>query len=190
MKIRFGFSIAQLYGSIAIVLAFGVGGCTKSSAPAATDANTASPKTTAQVRDNLRAQMEQIPPPAKSRYLAVHSEENWDNPFLIVGPKMWTLRLMMADANPSQVGQGGMLRPSGARRQVLQIRMSDLPNALTALPEDAWPYGRVIGVSEDFSTERPQRPQMRRNVETAIQLLNDLGIVVDEWSGPNGGPLR
>jgi hypothetical protein len=29
---------------------------------------------------------------------------------------------------------------------------------------------------------------MRRNVEAAIQMLNDLGVVVYEWS--NGGVLR
>jgi hypothetical protein len=169
-----------------------ISGCMKAAPPVVNDGPNPrqSAKASALVRDNLRQQMEQIPPPAKSRYLSIHTEDNWENPFLIVGPKMLTLRLMMADANPSQVGQGTMLRPSGARRQVLQIRMSDLPNALTSLPPEAWPYGRVIGVVEDGATERPQRPQMRRNVETVIQLLNDLGIVVDEWSGPNGGALR
>jgi len=32
--------------------------------------------------------------------------------------------------------------------------------------------------------------QVRRNVEATIQILNDLGIVVDEWTGPNGSLLR
>lgn len=178
-------------GCIGSVLAVGAAGCARPASPVAGDVNTSGQRAaSARMRENLRQQMEQIPPPAKSRYLAVRSEDSWDNPFLIVGPGMLTLRLMMADANPSQMGQGGMLRPSGARRQTLQIRISDLPNALTSLPPDEWPYGRVIGVAEDASTGKAQRPQMRRNVETVIQLINDLGIVVDEWSGPNGGALR
>ena len=35
--------------------------------------------------DAARAELEQIPPPAKSRYMAIHTVESWNNPFLIVG---------------------------------------------------------------------------------------------------------
>jgi hypothetical protein len=31
---------------------------------------------------------------------------------------------------------------------------------------------------------------IRRNVEATIQMLNDLGVVVDEWTGSNGALLR
>lgn len=135
----------------------------------------------AQGREHDRQLLEKIPPPTKSQYIDVRTTDNWQNPFLSVGLDSIKMRVIMPDANPSAIGKGGMLRPESARRQDLEIRISDLPAALTALPEKAWPYGRVVAVAEGFTTEKKQRPQIRRNVEATIQILNDLGIVVDEW---------
>jgi hypothetical protein len=74
-----------------------------------------------------------------------------------------------------------MLRPQGARRQEMQLRPADLAQAIIALPPGAWRYGRVIAVAESPLATPKDRPKIRRNVETVIQQLNDLGIVVDEW---------
>jgi hypothetical protein len=131
-------------------------------------------------RDTRRAQLSAIPLPTKSLYVDVHEPSAWNNPFISVGSDMISLRIMMADANTSSIGQGTMLRPVAARRQEVQLRASDLADAVTAIPSSAWPYGRVIAVAE-ASSERKDRPKVRRNVEIAIQQLNDLGIVVDEW---------
>jgi len=79
------------------------------------------------------------------------------------------------------MGEGTMLRPAAARRQELQLRPADLVPALLALPRAAWPYGRVIAIAESPAASRKDRPKVRRNVEAAIQQLNDLGIVVEEW---------
>ena len=87
----------------------------------------------------------------------------------------------MVDANPSQLGQGTLLRPEAARRQELQVRPADLAEALIALPAGAWRYGRVVAIAESPIADRKKRSAVRRNVEFAIQKLNDLGIVVDEW---------
>lgn len=141
-------------------------------------------------RDKERMALDQIPPPSKSLYLAVRSQDAWSNPFVSVDKDMLTLRILMPDANPSPAGQGGLLRPVNARKQTLQIRFTDLPDALTALPPEAWPYGRVVAVAEAPTQNKAVRPEIRRKVETTIQTLNDLGIVVDEWAGPSGGLLR
>jgi hypothetical protein len=140
--------------------------------------------------NSAREQLDEIPPPSKSRYLAIHTTDGWSNPFLIVSKKNVTLRIYYPDpvANGTLSGSAlpnTMLRPSGARKRELVLRLSDLPEALAALPQESWGYGRVIAVEEDPSTMRPDRPPMRRNVEAAIQMLNDLGVVVYEW--PNGG---
>ena len=103
------------------------------------------------------------------------------SPFLSVDADDLTLRVTMADANPSTVGQGSMLRTEAARRQELQLRPNDLTAALIALPQGAWRYGRVIAVAESPLAARKDRPKVRRNVEAIIQRLNDLGIVVEEW---------
>lgn len=132
-------------------------------------------------RDQQRAEIARIPLPTKSLYVDVHEPGAWANPFLSVDADWITLRVTMADANPSPVGEGSMLRPEAARRQEVQVRSSDLAEALIALPAGAWRYGRVVAIAESPLAGRKDRPKVRRNVEAAIQQLNDLGIVVEEW---------
>ncbi|HEX4576614.1 MAG TPA: hypothetical protein VH117_04650 [Edaphobacter sp.] len=129
-----------------------------------------------------RQQMELIPPPSKTRYMAVKSLTLWENPYLTVQGGMVTLHVVQADANTSGLGVGGMLRPIGARRQDLNVRVSDLPAALNAVPQNFWPYGRVVAVEEAHEVPVSARPEVRRNMETVIKTLNDLGVVVYEWS--------
>ena len=114
-------------------------------------------------------------------YVDIHEPSAWANPFLSVGADTITLRITFADAIPSTVGQGTMLRPAAARRQELQLRPADLAKAIIAIPPSAWKYGRVIAVAESPVAAPKDRPKVRRNVEAAIQQLNDLGIVVEEW---------
>jgi hypothetical protein len=132
-------------------------------------------------RDRQRAALAAIPLPTKSMYVDVRDPGAWANPFLSVDTDTLGLRIMLADANPSSLGQGTMLRPDAARRQELQLRPGDLAQALIALPPSAWRYGRVIAVAESPQASRKDRPQVRRNVEAVIQQLNDLGVVVEEW---------
>lgn len=136
--------------------------------------------------DSARQSMNLIPPPSKSRYLAVHSLSSWENPYLTVQENIATLHVTLADANPTDLGTGGMLRPAGARRQDVVVRMSDLPQALSAVPESSWPYGRVVAVEEAHDTPVSARPAVRRNVESTLKTLGDLGIVVYEWNENSG----
>jgi hypothetical protein len=135
----------------------------------------------ATTRDQQRAAISRIPLPTKSLYIDVHEPSAWANPFLSVGADALDLRIKNPDVNPSPVGQGTMLRPEGARRQEIQLRTADLAEAMVALPAAAWQYGRVIAVSETPRASSKDRPKIRRNVESVIQQLNDLGIVVEEW---------
>jgi hypothetical protein len=136
---------------------------------------------TASERDHQRARLEQIPLPTKSLYVDVHDAGAWANPFLSVGADTLTLRITLADANPSAAGKGTMLRPEAARRQELQLNPADLAKAVVAIPPASWRYGRVIAVAESPQANPADRPKVRRNVEAAIQQLNDLGVVVEEW---------
>jgi hypothetical protein len=135
----------------------------------------------ATTRDLQRAALSHIPLPTKSLYIDVHDPTAWNNPFLAVGPDSITLRVLQADANTSDVGKGTMLRPDAARRQEVEIRPKDLADAMVAVPQGAWQYGRVVAVAELPGASAKERPKIRRNVEAAIQQLNDLGIVVQEW---------
>jgi hypothetical protein len=131
--------------------------------------------------DQQRAALSRIPLPTKSLYVDVHEPGAWANPFLSVNADSLNLRVTMADANPSPVGAGTMLRPEAARRQEVELRPGDLADALIALPPGAWRYGRVIAIAESPLASRKDRPKVRRNVEAAIRQLNDLGVVVEEW---------
>jgi len=135
-----------------------------------------------QAVESAREQMDLIPPPSKTRYMAVHTLESWENPYLTVQENMATLHVTLADANPSPLGAGGILRPVGARRQDVTVRVSDLPAALDAIPENSWPYGRVVAIEEAHDAPASARPAVRRNVEATIKTLSDLGVVVYEWT--------
>ena len=134
-----------------------------------------------QLRDQQRVQLSRISLPTKSRYVDVHEPGAWSNPFISFDEKMVNLRITLNDANPSTLGAGGMLRPTAARRREVQINAKDLVAALIALPDDAWPYGRVVAIEESPLADKKMRPAIRRQIEAAIQQLNDLGVVVDEW---------
>jgi hypothetical protein len=135
----------------------------------------------AAVRDQQRTALDHIPLPTKSLYVDVHEPGAWVNPFLSVDADTLNLRITNADANPSTIGQGTMLRPEAARRQEIVLRPGDLAKALVALPPGAWHYGRVVAVAESPQANPKDRPRIRRNVEAVIQQLNDLGIIVEEW---------
>jgi hypothetical protein len=136
-----------------------------------------------------RGSLENIPPPSKHLYINVHSTDAWQNPFLTVRRDTLTLRVIFPQQTSSALDAGTLLHPAAARRQVLEIRMSDLPEALAAVPDFSWPYGRVVAIEESPTASRQDRAQIRRNVEKAIRIVNDLDVVVDEWSGPGGNGL-
>ena len=136
-----------------------------------------------------RASLAEIPPPSKHLYVNVHSTDGWQNPFLTVRHDTLTLRIIFPQQTSSALDAGTLLHPAAARRQQLEIRMSDLPEALAAIPEFSWPYGRVVAIEEAPTASRQDRAQIRRNVEQAIRIVNDLDVVVDEWTGPNGNGL-
>ena len=82
-----------------------------------------------------------------------------------------------------------MLRPEAARRAELNISDDKLGEAMSSIPADAWPYGRVVAIEEAHDTPASARPAVRRNMEAAIKTLSDLGVVVYEWNEV-GGELR
>jgi hypothetical protein len=128
--------------------------------------------------DTEREQLDQIPPPAKSTFMTVHNFDSWQNPVLTIQPSMLELHVLLADANTTPIGVGGMFRPINARRQELNITLSSLGDAMSSIPRSSWPYGRVVAIEEAHKTPPSAEPAVRRNMEVTISKLNDLGIVV------------
>jgi hypothetical protein len=172
-----------------VCLVAALSGCQPPASP--TEPSRATVRQAAQTRmDAARQALEQIPPPSKNRYLSVHAKDAYANPFLVVHPQTVTLTIINRDQDPEGFSAGGVLRPAKARKQEVDVRIDDLPQGLAALSSDAWPYGRVVAIEESPTAPRSERVAIRRNVEATIQVLNDLGVVVDEWTGSNGALLR
>ena len=136
---------------------------------------------TATERDQERAQLEQIPLPTKSLYIDIHDPAAWANPFLSVGADTLTLRIILPDANPSPVGQGTLLRPEAARRQELQLRLSDLDKAVVAIPAGAWPTAA--------SSPSPNRPPPRPKTapwSAATSKPSSASSTTSAWSSKSG----
>jgi hypothetical protein len=131
--------------------------------------------------DGDRQQLDGIPLPSKNVYMGIHTRQSWTNPFLVVSKSTVSLSILYPDYGPARSPGDTLLRPVAARRRVLELRLSDLPDALVAVPENTWPYGRVIAVEEDPTASPADRPQVRRNVEATEQILSDLGVVVYDW---------
>ena len=132
---------------------------------------------------DARQELSGLPLPLKSTYLSITQATQWQNPFLTVESNMIQIRIYFTDANSSDIDRGGMTRLSVARKHVLNIRLKDLPRALAALPNEAWPYGRVVAIGQE--TEYPRnRPRVRANVSVTIAALKDMGVVVDDWTQP------
>jgi hypothetical protein len=168
-----------------ILMVAGLAGCHSSTAAPAGSGTVSAHEVAA--TEAARQQMEMIPPPSKTRYMAIHTLSSWENPYITVQGDMVTVHVLLADANTSDLGQGTLLRPVGARRQDLNVRVADLPAALNAIPQSAWPYGRVIAVEEAGNIPVSARPTVRRNMESAMAMLNELGVVVYEWTEGGAG---
>src|SRR5579875_3453452 len=147
----------------ALVLASLLTACSRSAPSGANGPNKAAAAATARQQARMKAQaaaqavdadrqeLDTIPPPYKSRYMAIHTRQSWTNPFVIVSKSSVSLSIMYPDDGPGAGGGPGssFLHPAAARRRVLDLRLSDLPEALAAVPGNAWPYGRVVAVEED-----------------------------------------
>jgi hypothetical protein len=174
----------------ALLLVFLLSGCSHSPSDSAKAAAAARQQARAQARAAVaaenqdRQQLESVPLPSKNVYMSIHTRQSWVNPFLIVSKSTVNLSMLYPDNGPVNSPGSDLLRPVAARRRVMDLRVSDLPEALAALPENTWPYGRVIAVEEDLTAPRQDRAQVRRNVEATMQVLNDLGVVVYEWPAP------
>jgi len=158
--VRFQAGLALALSLVAMLVL--MTGCKSAAARARTTVATASPQAVASAEQKLA----KIPPPSKTQYMSVHTLAGWENPYLTVEESGATLHVILANG----------------QRQDEVVRVSDLPAALNALPENSWPYGRVVAVEEIRGEPAAARPAVRSNVEAALKTLGDLGVVAYEWN--------
>ena len=141
----------------------------------------------AAAKTSARQELTQIPPPLKSVYLNINQESQWQNPFLSVEQNMIQLRIYLPDENASPIDRGGITRLSSARKLVVNVRLAELPRALSSLPAGAWPYGRVVAIGRDKETSQ-NRAWFPNHLDITLRALQDMGVVVDDWNHPAGLP--
>ncbi len=138
-------------------------------------------------KTSARQELTQIPPPLKSVYLNIDQEAQWQNPFLSVEQNMIQLRIYLPDENASAIDRGGLTRLSSARKQVVNVRLAELPRALSSLPAGAWPYGRVVAIGREKDTPQ-NRAWFPNHLDITVRALQDMGVVVDDWNHPAALP--
>jgi hypothetical protein len=178
------FRFAGLRVACLVTLAFSpfllLGGCRRSGNTFDMSAHAAQ---WAASKSQARQELLQIPSPSKSTYLAIDQEAQWQNPFLSIEQNMIQLRIYLPDENASSIDRGGLTRMSSARKQVLNIRLAELPQALSALPTGAWPYGRVVAIGRERETPQ-NRAWFPNHLDITVRTLKDLGVVADDWNNP------
>ena len=93
--------------TLALVFTVLLGGCNRSAIIPESNPHAAYAQQQAQERaqtELIRQQIDLIPPPSKSRYLAIRSLSTWENPYLTVQGSMLTLHVTVADANTTDLG--------------------------------------------------------------------------------------
>ncbi len=107
------------------------------------------------------SRIQQIPPADPQKYAGMRDMKAWRNPYLIIRPD-----------------GVGLLDPGNNEQRLL--KPDELLNALAALPASAWPYGRVVVVTENpLTSSEEQRVAIRRNKGIVAGTLESTNILIN-----------
>jgi hypothetical protein len=104
-----------------------------------------------------------IPPPDAEKYKFVRDAPDWANPYLVV-------RADGVDLISKAI-------PGGRKK----IAVKDLHKALVGLPVSAWPYGRVVAVSEISIRSGNDDELVGENAKVVDSVLHRLGVNINRW---------
>jgi len=97
-----------------------------------------------------------IPPANKALYAVILDMAQWKNPYLTIRPEGVEMR-----------GTAGVFAPE------------EIGKKLEKLPLAAWPYGRIVAVSEIGIRSRGDDRAISEVLKKALAILKDLGIEVN-----------
>jgi hypothetical protein len=107
------------------------------------------------------ARIQKIPPADPQKYAGLRDMKAWRNPYLIIRPD-----------------GVGLLDPANNEQHLL--KPDELLDALAALPVTAWPYGRVVVLTENSLTSSDeQRVAIRRNKGIVAGTLESMHILIN-----------
>jgi len=104
-----------------------------------------------------------IPEPDPSRYPNWHNLKDWKNPYLVVR-------------------EDGIGLLDTANSEIHILKPEEVPAALIALPDTAWPYGRVVLVAEAMpkNASEQTKSDLRKNRGLLVGTLKDLKVLIYE----------
>ncbi len=110
------------------------------------------------------ARIQAIPPASPEKYRGMIDMKGWQNPYLIV-----------------QAG-GVALLDAGNHEERL-LKPAELTQELAKLPPSAWPYGRVVAVTENGVRNSESDVLIRKNRALVAGTLESLHVLIN-WIPP------
>jgi hypothetical protein len=104
-----------------------------------------------------------IPEPDPTRYPDWHNLRDWKNPYLVVR-------------------EDGIGLLDTANSEIHILKPEEVPAALIALPDTAWPYGRVVLMAEAMpkNASEQTKSDLRKNRGLLVGTLKDLKVLIHE----------
>jgi hypothetical protein len=117
-----------------------------------------------EVQQNAAApevRIQQIPPADLQKYGGMRELKNWQNPYLIIKPN-------------------GVALLDVANHEEHLLKPEKLAETLAALPASAWPYGRIVVVSDpSASSSANELAPIRRNRGIVAGTLESMHILIN-----------
>ncbi|MGA8150164.1 MAG: hypothetical protein WB952_04390 [Terriglobales bacterium] len=108
--------------------------------------------------------IQQIPAADAQKYLGMRDLKNWRNPYLIIRPE-------------------GVALLDVANHEEHILKPEELPEALANLPASAWPYGRIVVVSDPGVGSANDLVPTRKNRGIVAGTLESMHILIN-WVPP------
>jgi len=107
--------------------------------------------------------LESIPAPDPSKYPSISDMTSWKNPYLVVR-------------------EDGIGFVDLSNREIHVLKHEEIPAELVALPSSAWPYGRVVLISQAApkNPSEPTKANLRKNRALLLGTLKELDVQVRE----------
>ena len=107
------------------------------------------------------ARIEKIPAPDPAKYHSAHGTKSWRNPYLIVKPE--GVALLDVANNLEHI-----------------MKPDELTQKLAQLPDSAWPYGRVVAVTESNPVNSDHdKAEIRKNKAIVAGTLEGMHVEIN-----------
>jgi hypothetical protein len=107
--------------------------------------------------------LESIPVPDSSKFPAVGNMRDWKNPYFVVR-------------------EDGIGLVDLSNREIRLLKQEEVPAELVSLPSSAWPYGRVVLISQAVpaNLSAQSKEELRKNRGLLLGTLKELDVQVSE----------